>query len=126
MQKHIKLDDIAVNIVEEYRKKNGSKSFNDALESLIKDYEKNANITENVTKGVSSELSKVLTRIRLGTNTADVNSQVIIEILNAIVYQFNVKPMSTRLGESETVAISKQEIQDKIAYLKQKKDNKRY
>lgn len=69
-------------------------------------------------------MSKVLTRIRLGTNTADINSQVIIELLNAIIYQFNVAPMTTQFNETVAVTVSRQHIKKKIAEFKQRKDNK--
>lgn len=124
MQKHINLSDGAVEIVKKYKEKNQCKSFNDALELLIRDQERNSNIADEVSNRVTDNLNKILTRIRLGTNTADINSQVIIEILNSIVHQFDVKPMTTKFEETTTVRISREEVKEKIAYYKQLKDHK--
>lgn len=124
LEKHIKLSPEAENILLELQKEKGFTSLNRTLEFMITDYKNNCNIAKSVSKTVTEDLSKVLTRIRLGTNTADINSQVIIELLNAIVYQFNVEPMTTQFNETATVMVSRQHIKEKIAAYKQRKDNK--
>lgn len=124
LEKHIKLSPEAESILLRMQKEKGFSSINRTLEFIIIDYENNCNIARTVSKSVSEDLSKVLTRIRLGTNTADINSQIIIELLNAIVYQFNVAPMTTQAEETTAVSVSRQYIKDKIAAFKQKKDNK--
>lgn len=124
LEKHIKLSPEAENILMELQKEKGFSSLNRTLEFIITDYENNRNIAKAVSQKVSEDLSKVLTRIRLGTNTADINSQIIIELLNAIVYQFNVAPMTTQFDETTAVTVSRQHVKDKIAAYKQKKDNK--
>lgn len=124
LEKHIKLSPEAENILLKIQKEKGFTSVNRTLEFIINDYENNSNIAETVSKRVSEDMSKVLTRIRLGTNTADINSQVIIELLNAIIYQFNVAPMTTQFNETVAVTVSRQHIKKKIAEFKQRKDNK--
>lgn len=124
LEKHIKLSQEAEGVLLKIQKEKGFSSINRTLEFIITDYENNCNVAETVSKKVTEDLSKVLTRIRLGTNTADVNSQIIIELLNAIVYQFNVAPMTTQMDETTAVKISRQSIKDKIAGFKQRKDNK--
>lgn len=124
LEKHIKLSPEAESILMELQKEKGFSSLNRTLEFIITDYENNRNIAKAVSQRVSEDLSKVLTRIRLGTNTADINSQVIIELLNAIVYQFNVAPMTTQFDETTAVTVSRQHVKDKIAAYKQKKNNK--
>jgi hypothetical protein len=124
LEKHIKLSDKAEKILTKVQEEQGFSSVNKTLEFIITDYENNRNLADNVSQKVSEDLSKVLTRIRLGSNTADINSQIIIEMLNAIIYQFNVAPMTTQFGETTAVTVSRQCIKDKIAAFKQKKDNK--
>lgn len=124
LEKHIKLSPEADRILSKLQKEKGFASVNKTLEFIITDYENNCNISQTVSQSVSEDLSKVLTRIRLGTNTADVNSQIIIELLNAIVYQFDIAPMTTQMSETTAVTVSRQQIKDKIAAYKQKKDNK--
>lgn len=124
LEKHIKLSQDAENILLRIQKEKGFPSVNKTLEFIITDYENNQKIAENVSKNVSENLEKVLTRIRLGTNSADINSQIIIELLNAIVYQFNVAPMTTKFDETTALAVSRQCVKDRIAAFKQHKDDK--
>lgn len=124
LEKHIKLSQDAEKILLRIQKEKGFSSVNKTLEFIITDYENNQKIAENVSKNVSENLEKVLTRIRLGTNSADINSQVIIELLNAIVYQFNVAPMTTKFDETTALTVSRQCVKDRIAAFKQRKDDK--
>lgn len=124
LEKHIKLSEDANEILLKIQEEKGFTSVNRTLEYIITDYENNRDIAKAVSESVSENLSKVLTRIRLGTNTADINSQIIIELLNAIIYQFNVAPMTTGFEETVAVTVSRQEVKDRIAVLKQKKDDK--
>lgn len=124
LEKHIKLSEESEKILLDIQKEKGFSSLNRTLEYMITDYANNRNIAKKVSENVTDSLSKTLTRIRLGTNTADVNSQVIIELLNAIIYQFNVAPMTTELNETSTVKVSRQRVKDRIALFKQRKDNK--
>lgn len=124
LEKHIKLSEDANEILLKIQEEKGFTSVNRTLEYIITDYENNRDIAKAVSESVSENLSKVLTRIRLGTNTADINSQIIIELLNAIIYQFNVGPMTTGFEETVAVTVSRQEVKDRIAVLKQKKDDK--
>lgn len=123
IQKHIKISKEAEKILMDIQQEKGFSSVNKTLEYIIQDYESNRNIAQTVTKEVSEQLSRILTRIRLGTTAADINSQVIIELLNAIIYQFNVAPMTTQLDETAAVTVSRQQVKDRIAAFKQKKDN---
>lgn len=124
LEKHIKLSEESEKILLDIQKEKGFSSLNKALEYMITDYANNRNIAKTVSESVTESLNKTLTRIRLGTNTADVNSQVIIELLNAIIYHFNVEPMTTELNETSTVKVSRQRVKDRIALFKQRKDNK--
>lgn len=123
IQKHIKISKEVEKILMDIQQEKGFSSVNKTLEYIIQDYESNRNIARTVTKEVSEHLSRILTRIRLGTTAADINSQVIIELLNAIIYQFNVAPMTTQLDETAAVTVSRQQVKDRIAAFKQKKDN---
>lgn len=125
VDKHIKLSDEAAKVVSKIQNEKGY-SWNKALEFIIMDYENNCNVAEKGSKKVLEDLSKVLTRIRLGTTTADINSQVIIELLNAIIYQFNVEPMTTDYVQTTAVETSKKHVRNKIAKAKQNRDQKKH
>lgn len=122
MRKTIDLSEDVFEMVEAYKEKNHLKSFTCAMEEMIRNSEKEYELEERISKRVSDELYKILTRIRLGSNSADINSQVIVEILNAMVYQFDVSPLATGVKETDTVRQAKNYVREKIAEKKQKKD----
>lgn len=123
-QKHVRFSPEAERILLELQEEKGFRSLNSTLEYIVLDYANNRNIADAVSAKVTDNLSKTLTRIRLGTNTADINSQVIIELLNSIIYQFGVKPMTTTFDETPAVSVCRSHIKGKIADMKQKKDSK--
>jgi len=123
-QKHVRISPEAEKILVELQNEKGFRSLSSTLEYMILDYENNRNIADAVATKVTDALSKVLTRIRLGTNTADINSQITIELLNSIIYQFGVKPMTTDFEETPAVSVCRSHVKGKIADMKQKKDSK--
>lgn len=123
-EKHVIFSSEVERILLEIQEEKGLRSLNSTLEFLVKDYANNRNIADAVAAKVTDELSKILTRIRLGTNTADINSQITIELLNSIIYQFGVKPMTTDFEETPAVSVCRSHVKGKIADMKQKKDSK--
>lgn len=124
IQKHINLSREAEQVLNDLKAERGFSSMNQTLEYMIMDYNKNRDIAAAVSRQVTEALSKVLTRIRLGTNVADRNSQIILEVLNSIAYQFDVAPMTTDFEETSAVSVAKESVKNRIAKLKQCKDNK--
>lgn len=124
IQKHINLSREAEQVLNDLKAERGFRSMNQTLEYMIMDYNKNRDIAAAVSRQVTEDLSKVLTRIRLGTNVADRNSQIILEVLNSIAYQFDVAPMTTDFEETSAVSVAKESVKNRIAELKQRKDNK--
>ena len=122
MEKHIKLSDDAEIILKKIQKENNISSINKTIEFILFDYENNKNISQVVSEKVTEDLYKILTRIRISTNASDINTQVILEVLNSIAYQFNVKPMTTEFAETTTMSVSKKYVKEKIATFKQRKD----
>ena len=67
----------------------------------------------------------MFTRIRLASNSSDINSQIILEILNSIILNSEIEQYySTDIYESDIIKDSKKSVKDRIARLKQIKDNK--
>lgn len=122
MEKHIKLSDDAEIILKKIQKENNISSINKTIEFILFDYENNKNISQAVSEKITEDLYKILTRIRISTNASDINTQVILEVLNSIAYQFNVKPMTTEFAETTTMSVSKKYVKEKIATFKQRKD----
>lgn len=67
----------------------------------------------------------MFTRIRLASSSSDINSQIILEILNSIILNSEIEQYySTDIYESDIIKDSKKSVKDRIARLKQIKDNK--
>ena len=86
----------------------------------------NNEFADLVAKKIAAEYENLFTRMRLGINTADRNSQVILEILNSIVFSLGVeKAFDTEVMQTDVVRDSKQIVKDRIARYKELKDNKK-
>ncbi|MDK2802845.1 MAG: hypothetical protein KFW09_05685 [Oscillospiraceae bacterium] len=76
------------NYIENFAKENNIAKTK-SLEKIVKKHSQiegdmRTNFVKLLAKEVGIEIKKDLTRIRLGTNTADKNSQIIIELLQGI------------------------------------------
>ena len=77
-----------------------------------------------ISKMVIETLKNDLTRIRIAANTADRNSQVIIEILNTIVLEMDIiEPILTTEFEAPTITIARNKVKDDIERYKQIKES---
>jgi hypothetical protein len=117
------------NYIEEYKKKNNYRSISEALDSIIKHSMNTDNvdlIADRILRKIEDKYDNLFTRLRLAGNSADINSQVIVEILNSMIINMNIKKsFLTDTVESQVVADSKKQIKNRIAYYKQLKDNKK-
>lgn len=121
-----------VKYIEDYRDKNNLNSLAKTMELIIDEHRAMAmNQEEAVANRVMELFEKKygnsFTRIRLATRTADINSQVIIEILNSILYSGSLTAsfVSTDAIKNELIEKSEDKVKAKIAYYKQLKDNKK-
>ena len=126
MEKHIKLSREAAQILSDIQKEKHLRSTSSAIEYIINEYKHNNNLTQRISEQITEDLSKTLIRIRLGTNTADINSQIIIELLNAIIFKLDADPLITAYQETPAVTVSREYVRGKIANYKQNKDQKNY
>lgn len=121
-----------VKYIEDYRDKNNLNSLAKTMELIIDEHRAMAmNQEEAVANRVMELFEKKygnsFTRIRLATRTADINSQVIIEILNSILYSGSLTAsfVSTDAIKNELIEKSEDKVKAKIAYYKQLKDDKK-
>lgn len=121
-----------VKYIEDYRDKNNFNSLAKTMELIIDEHRAMAmNQEEAVANRVMELFEKKygnsLTRIRLATRTADINSQVIIEILNSVLYAGSLTAsfVPTDVMKNELIEKSEDKVKAKIAYYKQLKDNKK-
>ncbi|MDC2867796.1 hypothetical protein [Bacillus sp. BP-3] len=79
-------------------------------------------ITEVVTKHLHQSLKEELTKIRLGTNSADKNTQMLLEFMNSIYEHEKYKGVyTTDLIESDAMKHVREVVEDRIAHKRQKK-----
>ncbi|MHB0803655.1 hypothetical protein PVK73_30975 [Bacillus thuringiensis] len=79
-------------------------------------------IIEVVTKHLHEALKEELTKIRLGTNSADKNTQMLIEFMNGIYEHENYQGVcTTDIAETEATKHIRNVVEDRIAHKRQKK-----
>ena len=79
-------------------------------------------ITEVVTKHLHEVLKEELTKIRLGTNSADKNTQMLIEFMNGIYEHEQYQGVcTTDIAETEATKHIREVVEEKIAHKRQKK-----
>ena len=84
----VRIADSTFSYIENFAKENNINKTK-SLEKIVKQHSQiegdmRTNFAKLLAKEVGIEIKKDLTRIRLGTNTADKNSQIIIELLQGI------------------------------------------
>ena len=87
------------NYIENFAKENNINKTK-SLEKIVKHHSQiegdmRTNFAKLLAKEVGIEIKKDLTRIRLGTNTADKNSQIIIELLQGIYAHDDIQECTT-------------------------------
>ncbi|MDM5436271.1 hypothetical protein QUG02_27565 [Bacillus hominis] len=79
-------------------------------------------ISEIVSNNLHDVLKSELTKIRLGANSADRNTQVLIELLNGYFFLEGVDSIiTTDKQEMESVKMAKKTVEERISHLRQKR-----
>lgn len=121
-RKTIRFSQKSFEAIEEIRKAQGLKNFSEAIAYVIESY------TASVGKEGQElkQQEKAMTRIRLASNGADVSTQVILEILNSMCWDLHIQDFrATGQMEHPVIEEAKQEVKERIARYKQKKDWKK-
>jgi hypothetical protein len=114
--------------IEEYASEHGMYR-GDVIEEMAKVFFKgkgNSHV-DDIAAAVYARLNKDLVRIRLGTNNADKNSQILIELLNVLAIHHDLKTsFATDVDEHKSGALRKAEadVQSRIDHYKQRKDDR--
>ncbi|MFV5318928.1 hypothetical protein, partial [Priestia megaterium] len=84
-------------------------------------------ITETVSENLHSVLKNELKKIRLGTNSADKNTQILIEFMNGLYFHHGYEGiMTTDLLELEETKLAKKVVGERIVNQRQKRLDKEY
>lgn len=130
IKKNLTLYDNTLEYLELVKQKNSLTSISAAIDLVVQEHKTNSQnqvdiIANRVADIIHERYENLFTRIRLGTTTADRNSQVIIEALNSLILNLEVKDSySTDVLESTIIADSKDTVKKRIEHYKQLKDNK--
>ena len=95
--KKVKLDITISQSTREYidyvKKEHNLRSLSQAVDYIVQQERKNDNVdvlADRILEKLKDKYENMFTRIRLGVNTADKNSQIMIEILNSMIYSLGV------------------------------------
>jgi hypothetical protein len=127
----VAVDEETRTYIQTYKEEHNIRYTGDAIARICKEHEISKNqewslkyISEVVSQNLHEVLKKELTKIRLGTNAADKNSQILIELLNGIFFnrsELGTGFIPTSVQEVEPIRIAKEEVEKRIAHQRQKR-----
>jgi hypothetical protein len=125
----ISLDETTDQYIQAYMEEHHFRFPGEAIEDICRKYrdEKEKEwslqyITEVVSRNLHEVLKKELTKIRLGANSADKNSQILIELMNGLFFNQGAKGlMTTSIQEMDSVRVAREEVEKRIAHQRQKR-----
>lgn len=128
LRKTIRLSEKEYCMIESIQKEQKLPDFSKTLSYILHEYSKkeedNCRLREHNLKLEEND-QKQMTRVRLASNGADVNGQIIVEVLNALCWQFQVNEFySTEQMLHPVIEEAQITVKDRIARFKQAKDSK--
>lgn len=119
--------------LEDYQILNDFGNIGEALDAILEEHKESDRrtwslqyVAENVASQVNDTLSKELTKIRLGTNNVDRNTQIIIEIVQGLMQNENIEYIITTENDKPSFLTEVEDlIKNRITHQKQKKDSNR-
>lgn len=115
--------------IQTYMEENKITYPGDAIARICKEHEEMKEqewslkyITSAVTNNLHSVLKQELTKIRLGANSADRNTQILIELFNGLLFHEGLDNiMPTTVEEMEGIKTARQVVDTRISHMRQKK-----
>lgn len=130
-QTAFRLNEDTINYIKLYKEEKQLGSLTKAFELIVQEHmaagmRQEESIANRVIDLFEKKYGNALTRIRLASRTSDINSQILIEVINSILYSGNITSsfVSTDIMKNEIIEKSEDKVKAKIAYYKQLKDNK--
>lgn len=126
-RKNFYLDDSTISYIEKFQDEKHLPTFTAALAEIIQEHQHKSDVpatkvlVEELSKQVAKELDSSLTRIRLGVNNADRNSDIILMLLNTLLSYSSYKTLVTE--ETPQLVRAKEIEKERIANFRQKKLN---
>ena len=128
-RKRLSFPDETNEYIETYMEENKITYPGDAIARICKEHEEMKGqewslkyITSAVTNNLHSVLKQELTKIRLGANSADRNTQILIELFNGLLFHEGVDNiMPTTVEKMEGIKTATQVVDTRISHMRQKK-----
>ncbi|KMY52505.1 hypothetical protein AC623_20395 [Bacillus sp. FJAT-27231] len=129
IRKLVSFDEETFEYVSDYMDENKIRFNGEAIARICKEHKELKEnqwsikyISEVVTNALKETFKEELNKIRIGTNSADKNTQILIELLNGIYFFESYENLiTTSVQEMEGVKTAKQEVQERITNQRQKK-----
>lgn len=129
IRRQVTMDQETEDYIKDYMEEHGIRYTGEAMGRICKEHEAAKNtewslnyITEVVSKNLHDVLKSELTKIRLGSNSADRNTQVLIELLNGYFFLEGVDSIiTTDKQEMESVKMAKKTVEERISHARQKR-----
>lgn len=123
------MDQSTEDYINDYMEEHGIRYTGEAMGRICKEHDAAKNtewslnyITEVVSKNLHDVLKSELTKIRLGANSADRNTQILIELLNGYFFLEGVDSLiTTDKQEMGSVKIAKEVVAERISHARQKR-----
>ncbi|MED3612085.1 hypothetical protein [Bacillus wiedmannii] len=129
IRRQVTMDQATEDYINDYMEEHGIRYTGEAMGRICKEHEAAKNtewslnyVTEVVSKNLHDVLKSELTKIRLGANSADRNSQILIELLNGYFFLEGVDSLiTTDKQEMGSVKIAKEVVAERISNARQKR-----
>ncbi|NSL69439.1 hypothetical protein [Bacillus toyonensis] len=129
IRRQVTMDQETEDYINDYMEEHGIRYTGEAMGRICKEHEAAKNtewslnyVTEVVSKNLHDVLKSELTKIRLGANSADRNTQILIELLNGYFFLESVDSIiTTDKQEMGSVKIAKEVVAERISNARQKR-----
>ena len=109
--------------IEEYKEKNNLPNRSKALENIILEHKTNSNLTSDyvydvIAKKLSEHIKSELKSMIHSSRSADINSQILIELFNQFIFNTtsssDFKHITTSKFTTKALDVAKEEVENKI------------
>ena len=129
LRKHFYISKNTDKYIEDYQERNNISTKSKALESIILEHKTNSSLTSDyvydvISKKLSEHIKSELNSMIHSSKSADKNSQILIEIMNAFVFNTtsaDFKDITTSKFTTSTLEVAKEEVENRILREKAKK-----
>lgn len=123
MKKEILIEQSHLDYLEKFRCIRNFSSINKAIRTVIEQHEQYLSHTDGSVAHLMTEVleESTLKPIRLAVNNIDRNTQILIELLNALFFAQGIDPAPTSLYVTEALAKARKDVQERILNQQQRK-----